>query len=169
MTKGKEVYTFGEAPARSTKINQWVTDYITTQREVFNFTATYDLNIGGFARPNFWYMGWWPYNPDKSLYNRLRVHYRLFWSGAVNVVLEYSLDSAATWVPFAVAGPGFTGLPLSVPVATLANSQAVDIPLDGITGFQHIGLRTDNDLPGVSNHLAINLMGFLWSTTDTPF
>lgn len=166
MSKQKEAYVFQEAPGTSTKLNQLIVDSITPARLVFDFTMVWNTNIGP-AQAEFWYFGWWPYNPEKSIYDRLRIHYRHTQIGGSLGDFEYSLDSAASWVPFSDAGS--SGLPLSTLLIGGANVLAVDIRLDEITSFQHIGTRLDTGRPSVPDHLAVNLIGYLWSTEDTPF
>lgn len=166
MSKNRETVVFGETPATSSKLNQLIKDYITPGSMIFDVNFEWDITFGVLVTPIL-YFGWWPYNPVKNVYDRLRVHWAYTNFGANVPTWEYSLDSNGSWNGFpASAG---TGLPLSDPAITDVNSGAVDIPLDGITVFQHIGIRLNLGMPPNPTEVMANAKGYLWSTNDTPF
>lgn len=159
MTKAKEVVAYGETPATSAKINQIITDYLTR--------GTIMCNAQGgpltSADNGTWIVGWYPYNPDKQLWDRLRIFGQIDYAAAV-FTTQYSVDSGGSWSTIIGGAP---------PVATSTPSSGsttqfdTTVDLSGIGSFQWLGIRLNFTVSSGSLYWFVH--SHLFNATDTPY
>lgn len=165
MSKVRVTFPFAQTPTSSAFHNELIEDYITPAKLVLSYQFTADVAMTTttlLADPQ--YVVWFPYNPLKSLYDTLRIHIASS-GGSTTLPMEYSLDSGASWV--AIGAGVLTGLPLSMPMANVANHFRYDVDLSTITTFQHVGLRIDW-LAALSTWIEGNVFAYLFSSVDPP-
>lgn len=169
MSKAKVSWAFQERPVASSKMNQVVTDYITPGLPIWSFgnDAFWDPGFNGLdpgiplAQAVVAIYGWYPYNPQKSVFDRLYLLASHFLGGVDKIAdIDMSFDGGASWVP---AFPSATAAPVSYGNATYAETWNLDAQ---VATFQWLGVR-GNGIVLTTNHF--RLMGFLYRSTDTPF
>jgi hypothetical protein len=139
-------------------MNQVITDYITPALPIWSYKFAFDVATPIFGVSQ--YFGYYPYNPQKSVYDRLWITAFSSRDG-VNAAADFELsfDTGASWTGAfpSLAASGLTGFTydetwnLGVQVAT----------------FQWIGLR--HSLLAASQSFSCAVFGFLYRSTDTPF
>lgn len=142
MTKARVQVGFREVKD-SPRTNELIGDYLRRGQLVCNNVgclvetpdaterAVHGLASTGYA--NTWiYLGMYPYNPAKQIFNRMRMNIRAEADAnlGANWGLEYTLNSGATWVD-SVLGALQPSWPLSPMTGT---------PLSALSGTQDLGL-----------------------------
>lgn len=168
MSKPRTSWVSGERPALSSKQNQQTIDYMTPGLPIFNVVQWFDSSTTDTPRATH-YLGWYPYNASKSVFNTLRLMFGVSVVGAVIIQLQVSFDSGGSWTN-AMTGAGASPVPLDPIVSMGSPTSALsrDWDLTGIAGFQWIGIRIDMTVV-VTYSLGYLVQGFLWNTTDNPF
>jgi hypothetical protein len=163
MSKARVTWAFQERPVSSTKMNQVVIDYITPAVPIWSYydslSVADSVGVASIAP-----RGFFPYNPQKSVYDRLYV------IGAASIIgtdqtsdFDLTFDGGSTWVP---AFPSLTGAPVvMISTFTLAEVWNLDVQ---VATFQWIGWRITEGMPGGSSG-AICFQGFLYNSANTPF
>lgn len=171
----------------STKHNQEISDYLRRGQLIISScgsvlqTQTGAQDAGGVQTGqlvlirNGFTLGWYPYNPDKQIFDRLAIHGAF---GAVDVNnddrtadmhLEYSLDSGTNWTTAGLAEtptPTFPTLPPQSIAATL-DGGATTVNISSMATFQWIGLRFSFDIGCTA--ATWMAFAFLYLSTDDPF
>jgi len=160
MSKARVDWISGERPVGSAKLDEVATDYITPGVPIWSFC------IRDFAATEVSsiILGFYPYHPSRSVYDRLRVLGSLALDGADNTTnFQLSFNSGSSWTgafPSAIAAP--------VDFATPGADRMEDWNLDAqVAGFQWLGVRAN--VAPVAQNLRLALFGFLFRSTDPPF
>ncbi len=168
MSKARVDWTFGERPVSSSKMDQEITDYITPGVPIWSYFYKFSHataesgGTGGAASTNG--CAFFPYNPQKSVHNRL---YLLGGAFANNNdesdEFDLSFDGGATWTP---AFPSVTAAPVTIYSVTLAEIWDLDAQ---VATFQWIGWRWAGPPIAPGGEMNLALIGFLYNSTDNPF
>jgi hypothetical protein len=156
MSKARVSWAFDEL-LTSAKHNQENTDYITPGLLLVSST-------GGISDTNTAFgvtLGFYPYSPSKSVFNRMLVGGFTSSTPSHNLTFEYSLDSGATWThaDLTEAWPGGTPTHSGLPGFTTQEGPGCNIiDLSGIASFQYLGFKLTATNPG-------ELTGYWWSLT----
>jgi hypothetical protein len=170
MSKTPVNFSFKEA-LTSGEHNAQTIDYLTSG-ESFCHATTLLYSATG-PRPIT--VGWHPYNPNKSVWNRLRM------LGGVEVtgipvplppMPEYSLDSGVTWTAVA---PAVGGLPIDVgrggspPTFPFDTTVNLEVGAGGPVVFEFIGIRWPRITGGVGFTIDWMLTSFFYNSAFNPF
>lgn len=185
MTKAKEVYSIGETPSSSQKLNRQINDYLARGQLIISScgsalrTQTGAQDVDGVqtgplvtVRSTF-YLGWYPYNPSKQVFDRLGI-YANYSANDLNsddrtadMHLQYSLNTGAGWTTASLADA------ITFPIHPPQNNAGVltggsnSIDISGIASFEWLGLRFVCDV--TFNAATWAVFAFLYLSTDTPF
>jgi hypothetical protein len=171
MSKIRESIAFQEL-LTSAKTNQFIADYITPGKLIMHITGCWYQH----ATPT--YLGWWLYNPNKVIFDRVRL------LGQVNdptgggttgdALLQYTLDSGASWASVG-AGTDVAGLLITMPADVTNTPPPVeltlrfwDINISSIAATQYFGVRLES-AGGGHGMAVIDLAVLMYSSTETPF
>lgn len=164
MSKARVDWTFGESPVGSAKLDQVSIDHITPGLPIWSFaySAFWDSTLTPNTvtpAPN---IGFYPYHPDKSVYDRLYLIGRAVRDGAeFTNDIEISFDSGGSWTG---AFPSSTAAPVSFGTDTFSEIWNLDT---NVVGFQWLGIR--HNLATFDENYHLRLLGFLYSSDDDPF
>lgn len=166
MSKARESWHYREF-STSEKLNRAVQDYISPGLLIMHVQGHYfdEAAIGVPVPPDPIYFGWYPYNPAKIIFDRLRIQGTSIIPGGT---WEYSLDSGATWNDILPA-TGSLGVPMSNIFNTASPVNYRDVDLSGIASLQHIGFRLDRSSSWIDQFAAWNYQLLLYSSTQSPF
>jgi hypothetical protein len=165
MSKARVSWAFQERPVSSSKMNQANTDYMTPGVPIWSYFYRFQndsgVNVG--AGPLLG-GGFYPYNPQKSVYDRLYLIGAAF-NGASEESDEFDLtfDGGATWTP---AFPSAAAAPITILSTTVAETWNLDVQ---VATFQWIGWRWAGGGVSTGTAFVLGLQGFLYRSTDTPF
>jgi hypothetical protein len=164
MSKARVNWAFQERPVSSTKMNQANTDYITPGLPIWSYWFKFNNDSGGLTGGGG--VGYYPYNPQKSVYDRLYIFGGAFTSSGGDETDEFDVtfNGGASWTP---AFPSLTASPVGLVGAfTLAETWDLDVQ---VATFQWIGWRWSGPGPTSGNEFILGFQGFLYRSTDTPF
>lgn len=120
------------------------------------------------AETALWTMGFYPYNPAKMVYDRMRMLWRVSTEVAATLNLQYSLDSGAS---FTNAVTNVAGAPVITPPSDLGtvtlNAGQSDVALTSIGQPQWLVWRVSDDTGG-ADVIQWQVYVFLWRL-DVPF
>ena len=174
MSKLRETIAFQEL-LTSSKTNQLISDYITPGKLIMHVTGCW------FAHATPSYIGWWPFNPNKNVFDRIRILGQA-WTPAgggqpLGSWLEYTLDSGGSWTAIG-AGINIAGLLITLPADPIGIGPPPteltlaywDVDISSIAATELIGFRL-NDAGGGGGHntAVVDLSMFLYLSTETPF
>ena len=180
MVKAREDWAFQEIVS-SAKENQAIIDYITRGQLVYSGMEVVGTVVGANV-------GFYPYNADKQLYNRLHVVAK-FGGLASNggpifdpaVVLQYSINAGVAWVnaPAPVVAPPGTLLQNAAwdnagawTTMLPPTSGQWDIDISGAVGATYIGIgfeMSNPPAPIVTAIIGWNMTALFYNNIDTPF
>jgi hypothetical protein len=166
MSKAKVSWAFQERPVASSKMNQAIIDYITPALPIWSFSYNMTVDDPGVPVTGLEFYGFYPYNPQKSVYDRLYLIGRVNNSGLERAdQIEVTFDGGSSWTP---AFPSATAAPVMLGGGagdTLVEIWNLDVQ---VATFQWIGTRLTDPI-GQGNVGLARLIGFLYRSTDTPF
>lgn len=164
MSKARVSWAFQERPVSSSKMNQANTDYITPGVPIWSYFYSHTVadTIGAYATAP---RGFFPYNPQKSVHNRLYIFGFAAQSAGGDQTAEFdvSFDGGATWTP---AFPSVAAAPVTLGAGTLFEIWDLDVQ---VATFQWIGWRWAGPAMVGGTSMSLGFQGFLYRSTDTPF
>lgn len=165
MSKARVDWAFGERPVSSSKLDQANTDYITPGNPIWSIRDEWfwDSGLMPAIQVPSTNIAWYPYNPQKSVADRLYLLGRLYIDAVdESDELEISFDTGANWTP---AFPSITAGPVSFGADTLF--EIWDLSAQ-VVSFQWLGIRISSPI-ATSANFRLHLLGFLYNSNDTPF
>lgn len=167
MTKTRTRWAAGESPASSSKQNEQTVDYISPGKLICSSVG--GIDNGAAETPSIhpvalvFYLGWYPWNPAKSVYDRLRIwSHKLVVGGSGTQELQYTVSSGSVWTSTAT-GSVATPVPINNPFQAANGGTAdLDVDLSSFTGFRWIGFRWSSDGGAAITYLGWFLQAFLY-------
>lgn len=170
MSKDLEQWAHAETDA-SLKHTTAVTDYITPGLLVVS-SAGSCISLAPNTIRNPFHFPPYPYNPAKSIYDRMRVWACFDYTGGGALALQYNLNSGVgAWTSLALGGGmpyANCGSPHVFAGAPAATTGWQDIDLSAIAASVWIGLRF-YDSAGAPDDVTWTVQAMLYRLSDTPF
>lgn len=151
----------------SARQTEGVTDYITPAFMIASTAGGLVNEVNNLSNYDTWHFGWYPYNPAKSLYDRMRIIYHGDRNAGALTLPEYTINAGVAWVPTVLAGapPYAVAPPLSILDVITFGTEDVVLPLGAATW---LGWRI-NTVGAAPTSLTWTITVFLYNSADTPF